>query len=306
MYIAYDLWMAGSIVLCALLFTLTAQRKLKCWALGAASLLFAVPLGAIGAKLVYYVTQFSFAMADGWVYSLYDPLPTKWSSFGGAVGVCLAVVLAARATRIRPGVSLNLFAPIGALMLALARFGCFFLQSERIGFGAYMESSAWTVFPLTINIEYDGGWCEHYLAIFMLETLCAAVVALISALRFRDKRALRTAFYLCLTQIFCESLHEYSISWLFVRVEQLFCMLTLAGIIIAYIIQTPAGTPKRLLPLWVCIGCAALFVGIEFALDKSSLSVFLLYGLMLAGLAVLAWAEHDGFRRMTGVTKTAA
>ena len=63
----------------------------------------------------------------------------------------------------------------------------------------------------------------------MLEGLLTLGVFAVCIARFRKHRFLRSLFYLCLIQILCESLRSDSFTWLFVRVEQLLCMLCVPG-----------------------------------------------------------------------------
>jgi len=289
----YYLWMLASALVCTALYAFLA-RKLRKPALAPLTLVLGVVLGAVGAKLVYYVTQIDFMIANGWLRSLVNMDPAEWCFFGGAMGVALGAYLAAKLVGVKPMDALNAFAPAGALMVALGRFSGYFLQEAMIGLGEYMENPALCFFPLTVVNE----WEEHYLAVFMLEGLCALIVTALSLGCFREKRFLRTVFYLCLPQIICESLHSDSISWLFVRVEQLLSMITMAVVLLVYTIQM--GKRKlRWLPIAVCAACAGLFVGVEFALDKTAWPIPLIYGAMLLGMAVLAVTEVKSHRLAT-------
>lgn len=286
----YYLWMLLSALVCTALYGFLA-RKLHRPALAPLTLALGAVLGIVCAKLVYYVTQIDFMIANGWAQSLVNMDPAEWCFFGGAVGVALGACLAAKVLGAKPMESLNAFAPAGALMVALSRFGGYFLQDAMIGLGEYVENPALCFFPLTVVNE----WEEHYLAVFMLEGLCALIVTAFSLGCFREKRFLRTVFYLCLAQIICESLHSDSISWLFVRVEQLLSMITMAVILLVYTAQM--GRRKlRWLPLVICAACAGLFVGVEFALDKTVWPIPLIYGAMLLGMAVLAVTETKSFK----------
>lgn len=287
----YYLWMLLSALVCTALYAFLA-RKLHKTALAPVTLVLGAVLGVAGAKLVYYVTQLDFMIANGWLQSLVNMDPAEWCFFGGAMGTVLGAYLAAKLVGVKPMEALNAFAPAGALMVALGRFSGYFLQDAMIGLGEYMENPALCFFPLTVVNE----WEEHYLAVFMLEGLCALVVTALSLDVFKEKRFLRTVFYLCLPQIICESLHSDSISWLFVRVEQLLSMLTMAAVLLVYTVQM--GKRKlRWLPIVICAACAGLFVGVEFALDKTAWPIPLIYGAMLLGMAVLAVTEAKSYKR---------
>ena len=288
----YYVWMLLSALLCTALYGFAARKTRRAVPLCLLTLVLGTVLGAVCAKLVYYLTQIDFMIANGWLQSLVNPAPTEWCFFGGAAGVGVGAWLAAKLLKVKPAAALDAFAPAAALMVALSRFAAYFLQEEMIGLGEYMENPALCFFPLTVVNE----WEEHYLAVFMLEGLCALVVTAFSLGVFKEKRFLRTVFYLCLPQIICESLHSDSISWLFVRVEQLLSMLTMAAVLLVYTVQM--GKRKlRWLPIAVCAACAGLFVGVEFALDKTAWPIPLIYGAMLLGMAVLAVTEAKSYKR---------
>lgn len=289
---SYYLWMLGSALICTGWYAFLARKLRKHVPLAIATLLLGGVLGAVGAKMVYYLTQLDFMLANGWLQSLVNPDPAEWCFLGGAMGAGLGAYLAAKITRVQPAAALDALAPAGALMVALARFGGYFLQEAMIGLGEYLEDPALCFFPLAVVNE----WEEYYLAVFMIEGACALIVTALSLGCFRQKRFVRTIFYLCLPQIICESLHSDSISWLFVRVEQLMSMLVIAGVILLYIrwMRPAKGWPA----LAVCAACAGLFVGVEFALDKTSWPIPLIYGAMLLGLAVLAATEIIAFRKV--------
>lgn len=289
----YYVWMLLSALLCTALYGFAARNTRRAVPLCLLTLALGTVLGAVCAKLVYYLTQIDFMIANGWLQSLVNPAPTEWCFFGGAAGVGVGAYLAAKLLKVKPAAALDAFAPAAALMVALSRFAAYFLQEEMIGLGEYMENPALCFFPLTVVNE----WEEHYLAVFMLEGLAALIVAVLALTCFKQKRFVRTVFYLCLPQIILESLHSDSISWLFVRVEQLLSMITLAVVVLLYLLWS-ARSWKNWWPMLVCVACAGLFVGVEFALDKTSWPIPLIYGAMLLGLAVLAVTEIVTFRRV--------
>ncbi|MBE5803581.1 MAG: prolipoprotein diacylglyceryl transferase [Clostridiales bacterium] len=290
---SYYLWMLLSALVCTALYAVLARKLKHSVALALLTLALGAALGTVFAKLVYYLTQIDFMIANGWLQSLVNPDPAEWCFFGGAIGVALGAFLAARVLRVKPSAALDAFAPAGALMVALARFSGYFLRGDMIGLGEYMEEPALCFFPLTVVNEWD----EHYLAVFMLEGLCALVVMALSLRCFKTRRFVRTVFYLCLPQIICESLHSDSISWLFVRVEQLLSMITMAAIMLLYMRwMHPCRT--RWMPIVICVVCAGLFVGVEFALDKTEWPILAIYSAMLLGLVAMAIMETRFFRKL--------
>lgn len=289
---SYYLWMLGSALACTGLFVFLSRKLRRHVQLSLITLVLGAVLGTVCAKLVYYLTQIDFMIANGWLRSLVNPDPAEWCFSGGAIGAVLGAVLAARITGVKPSAALDALAPAGALMAAMARFGGYFLQDAMIGLGEYLEDPALCFFPLAVVNE----WEEYYLAVFMLEGAWALIVAALSLTCFQKKRFARTIFYICLAQIFFESLHSDSISWLFVRVEQLLSMIVIAAVILLYIrwMRPEKGWPA----LAVCVVCAGLFVGVEFALDKTSWPIPAIYGAMLLGMAALAVTEIKTFGKI--------
>ena len=132
----------------------------------------------------------------------------------------------------------------------------------------------------------------------MLEGLLTLGVFALCITLFKKHRFLRSLFYLCLLQILCESLRSDSFTWLFVKVEQLICMLGVAGVLLAYCVNPP-GVRRHWMPIIYCFPVAAVFVVLEFALNgKIPLFKPLCYAIMLAGLVLLSLDEIWAFRRM--------
>ena len=294
MNLQYGLWFLGSLAvsLCLFAFMNRGDKGLpvKCLLTGFFGTLF----GLILAKLVYYLCMIDFMVMYGWLQSLVDDTMGTFSYYGGVAGFCLGVILSARLTKQKPMQLLNAFAPAGLLLAALARFGEVMLDSVGIRDMLYWEHPEQCFFPLAVSNEYE----EWLYAVFMLEGLLTLAVFAVCLIRFREHRFLRSLFYMCLIQILCESLRSDSFTWLFVKCEQLFCMLAVAGVLLVYCIKTP-GVKHRWLPFICCFPVAGVFVVLEFALNgKISISLPVCYAVMIAGLAFLAWTEVRAFRRM--------
>ena len=298
----YWLWMAGSALLAFGLFCGVGLRgERRQGKLGGLSLLLGSAGGLLGAKVSYYLCQITFMIAAGWKESLFCLHPEELSFFGGAAGVCLGVALAARLAGERPIRVLDLFAPWGLLLGALARFGENFLG--QMGIGPYLENPSLCFFPLAKGFSYGEDWTEWYLAVFVLEGLAMLAVAAVSFFRFREHRFLRSLFWLCLPQILLENLRMGSFMWFFcIRVEQLACMVTMFVLLILYGLRGETGW-RRFRPAGIALLCAGLFIVCEFALEgKIAFLRFLnqeaCYGLMALGQAVLGAVEIRAFRRM--------
>lgn len=290
--LSYALWMAGSALLSILLFSILLKKEEKRLPLCILSLLLGSLLGAVCAKLVFYITQIGYMMEAGLWESLwiFDD-PSQFSYYGGVIGVCLGVACVAKITGAPILKSLDAFAPAGALMAALARFGEGFLG--MLGTGMYMENENTHFFPLAVSNE----WEEWYLAVFMLEGLAYLFVFLAALSRFRSHAFLRTVFFLCLPQILLESLRNQGMFWLFVRVEQLICMVGLEAVLFLYGLLGK-GKKLRFRPALLGLAMAAVFVGAEFALDKTDISRLITYAVMALGLVFLGFVECRAFRRL--------
>ena len=291
---AYLLFMGCSAAVCILWFFLSCRRRMpvhRAAALSLLTLVLGIALGIVGARLVWFLCRINTRPA------LFGLAYYELSYYGGVAGVTLAVWLSARILGLNGKETLNAFAPMGAFMAAMARFAEGFLG--MIGVGAWMEEGIF--FPVTVEFVYDESYSEFYLAVFMLESLFS-LIAMVLCLRHRDDpdRFLRTSFYLCLPQIFCESLRAQSIKWLFVRSEQLFCFLFCEGVLIWYGIRKKGNPPflKRFGAALVGLLVCGLIITAEFALDgkilihEEMIPKWITYGFVLAGLAVMAIAEH--------------
>ncbi len=296
MNLAYVLWYMGALVLSLGLFAFMNRGKKNmlntCLLMG----LLGTVLGVVLSKLVYYLAMIDFMVMMGWLNSLVDVTMGTFSYYGGVAGFCLGVVLSARLTHQKPMALLNAFAPAGLLLASLARFGEVMLERVGIRDMMYWEHPEQCFFPLAVGYEY-GEWLY---AVFMLEGLLTLIVFAVCLAWFKKHCFLRSLFYLCLLQILCESLRTDSITWLFVKVEQLLCMLGLAGVLVVYCVKTP-GIRGRWRPVVYCFPVAAVFVVLEFALNgKIPLNQTLCYIIMVAGMALLGWNEVWAFRRMEG------
>lgn len=278
-------------------------------------LVYGLVFGLIGSKLVYYVTQFEFVMYAGLVRSLYDTGIEYWSFFGGAAGAAIGVMLAARNYREHPMRVMNSFAPFAVLAVAAARFGYQLMEKDMVGFGSYVSQRI--PFFTVVN-----DWGEAYWAVYRMEAVWALLILAATIIFFGKDTFLRAVFYLCIGQIFFESLHSDSLRWLFVRIEQLACMITAEAILIRNCIwrvriyqlsclnvRTSGNLKCQMekakqvrwddfLPAIIGLLCAGVFVAVEFALDKTDWPIPAIYGTMIAGIAAMAVTECWSQRRM--------
>lgn len=294
MNLQYGLWFLGSLVISLGLFAFMNRGKknvlTQCLLMGTLGTLF----GLVFAKLVYYLAMIDFMVMQGWLRSLVDVTMGTFSYYGGVAGFCLGVILTAYITRHKPMALLNDFAPAGVLLASLARFGEVMLEGVGIRDMLYWEHPEHCFFPLAVSNEYD----EWLYAVFMLEGLLTLCVFVLCITKLRKQRFMRSLFYICLIQILCESLRSDSFTWLFVKVEQLICMLGAVGVLLIYCVKSP-GVRLRWMPIVYCVPVAAVFVVLEFALNgKIPLPKTLCYGVMVAGMALMSLIEVRAFRRM--------
>lgn len=295
---AYLLWMGASVLASFGMFLLLCRGIDRRGRLAAMAMVLSVVLGAVCSKLTYMLLQLDYVLAGGWDTFLLSASPEHFSFVGGILGVCLAVLLAARLAGVQPMRALNAFAPAGLVLAALARFGEGFLAGEYMtGTGPYMEEGTpLCFFPLSINCSMDPEWQEWYLSVFLIEGVLLLLAAVISLTCLRKGRFIRSLFLLCLPQIICENLLNNVFWWIFcIRVEQLLYMVVMTVILIIYAIRA-RGWKLRLLPVIVAAACAGLFIVAQFAMEQkieclTFLSVRDCYLLMGLGTAALLATE---------------
>ncbi len=282
-------------LLCVLWFFLSRRAEAgngKSALLSLLILVLGTVLGVSCARLVWVLCMISYHPP---LFALsYDEL----SYYGGMAGVILAVCLAAKLCGESVRRTLNAFAPIGALLAAVIRFAEYFLGD--FGLGAWMEEGLF--FPLTIEFNY-GDYSEFYPAVFMLEGIFS-LIAMILSLVHRDEkyRWVRTLFYLCLPQIIHESLRWVSISWRFVRSEQLFCFLLCEGVLVWYALRGERKKLRAWAPALTGLLVCGVVIVAEFAKDGKimpfghMMSQWAIYGIVAAMLALMAFMEHKGHK----------
>ena len=302
---AYLLFLACSAVLCFALFALMLRRERltgrQAALQSALSLGLSVLLGLFGAKLLYFLFRFTYILRLGVGSYLFSLKADELSYYGGMAGVCAGVLLAARLLGRKPGQALNAFAAPGALLAALARFAEYWLGS--LGTGDYLDDPL--PFPFAVSEVWNPDFPEYYLAIFMLEGVLYLRVALFAWQNRNDRLCfIRTVFYLCLSQIICESMRAQSIRWLFVRYEQLLCYLVCEAVLIWYAVKGSKQRRGNWAAAAFGLAVCALTIVEEFMLDgKISLGEYglppvVIYGFMAWGLLELAVFEHRARRRL--------
>lgn len=281
--IAYLLCMSLGSVLVFALYGLRCARagrvpalRRRAWGTALLAFLLSAVFGFVLARVGYaLLTQELDFEYDG-IAALEQLLDFEIEYFSflcGALGVCLAVLLANRLTR-KGSVftGMDAFAPFGALLAALFRLGECLCPC---GTGRSLpEGSPLAFFPFALKIEIDGGYTSWDWAICVLSAVFALIVAAVAFFRLRSRGRTGlgftlTLFYLALPQVLCESLRKDGILWLFVHAEQVLCGVLLLAVLVFWIVK--AGRKVRLLPrilpLLVTLLCFGLIVATEFAID---------------------------------------
>ena len=268
---------AAACVLFIVLNLLRSDRR------GAAAAAVSVPLcAALGGV---FAKGFYVLLMGEW-NTLFSPEPSEFCFTGGAAGVCLGVLLAARFTGYRPaGKLLDRFILPGALLAAGLRMAEVELGS--LGTGRFIEIPADSSFLVLAVYNRYG---EPHVAVFVWEAVVAVIVGLLS-LRGPESRPgqrFETAvFRLCACQILLENMRSRALSWGFVRVEQLLCAVILMALLLyACARNTKKQGAARFLPAVYLLLCIAAIVGIEFLRQRSP-SRFM--------------GEHGGFLMMAAV-----
>lgn len=297
---AYLWCMAAGWTLCVILYYVLTKRKTGAGkalrAAGSAWILSPV-FGLVFAKLCYMLLRFNIIPHGEDFFPYLTDIRVEELCFSGAViGVILSICLSSRIAGIQTRQALNCFAPAGALMAAVARMSEMHLG--MLGVGMYLEEG---FFPFAQPIVWDN-WTEWYLAVFTLEAFFALIAMVLSLIRKDEPWCfLRTLFYLCLPQVFCESLRMNTIAWLFVKSEQVICFAVCEGILVWAALKTDYRKIRHWVPVLIGFIVLLLTIAEEFALDKTDIPHWITYGLMLIGLGAMALAEHKS-QKLLGVS----
>ena len=230
----------------------------------------------------------------------YDPMgdfiglaPFLDLSIGGfsVIGVILGVLLAAALTGlICRGKALALLDAAAVPGMALFAGIRFIEPMIGLGHGDFISYEPLCRFPFAI----ENGMGEYLLSVCFFEAALGALIMLIllfASFRCRKEGTLCgiALALLCVTQILPESLQRVDVLYLFIfaRVSQIGYAVILFGTLLAFLIR---GMRRGLSGKTVAVELLLLLLGIgicggaEFALDKTNLSNWLVYGGMLVAL----------------------
>lgn len=239
-------------------------------------------LGYMGAR-TYYVLSFNVVGGYGLNrIDFFSAWPFEYAMCGAVLGVLLAGVISARATKQKLSYVMDAAALPGLCMLMLSR--CAEVFSD-FGWGKVLTDEAWQFFPYAVK-DMFGQW---HTAVFFLEALCALCV-LIYAMKKPAGSGVRFAaalLWFSMTQIFCESLRIETIRWGFVRVQQVQCAVFGLALLIGYGIRRKLPMKQFALRMAVYVLGIGMLVLAEYALDKLPWPNWLCYALMAATLSVM-------------------
>lgn len=289
----YGLALAAAAILSLLL----ARRQLRGAGLREGTLswfaVLGVPLGVLGARLLYCLVRLPWFLEKGWGY-FFRLTQGGFMLYGALLGCLLAAWLAARITRQSFPHLLDALSAPAALMICLSRLaeglaGVGYGWPVADWFDPWMsmslyqpESFDWLLrFPFAVQEPLYEQWCW---AVFVTEAL-TALVMLIVALRLKPRRAggkaLLTLLIYAAMQALMESARQDEVMrWGFVRVSQLISALAVGAVLAICIVKLEKKSPARIAA--ACAGVAVgvtLIIAMEFALEKK--------------IVALAWMPMD-------------
>ena len=258
---------------------LTADRRLS-------ACIAAVIGGLLGARVLYCASMLDTILADFAEGAAF--IPQLWlggyTLYGGVLGGLLALWILCRKSG-STGETADILSPAAALFLMFARLGEGFTPQ---GLGSYVENEALYFFPFSVMDAYEQ-WRVPVFAYEAVAALAICVVCLV--LLKKERRPGETAetflILLSLSQIILDSLREDEyIRFGFVHLNMISAGIVLLTVLFVRLARSKSKKWKiwRTVLFFVGIG---ICVGIEFALDKSTLSNTLLYAVMAVTLILL-------------------
>lgn len=273
----------GLILLWALL------RRAK-WQKGTAAL-----TGALSMACGFLVSRLFFCFMD---QGLGGPVPLKgvllvtgggYSMMGALLGACMGGILAAKLTGQNPARLLDFLAPALLLFVACERLGERHIEDFGISrplVGDLLKGSF-----LAVEGDYD--WA---LATFLLEAITALILALVLLWDVSQKRRAGDSFLLFLllfgaSQVIMESLRfDQHMHLSFVGLQQVMSILLLAaGVVVLALRRMKEKRALAITALAILPVVAGIGVGLEFAIDRTTVNRYLLYALFIFIVAVPVW-----------------
>jgi len=209
-----------------------------------------------------------------------------YSMIGALAGGCLGGMLAARLTGQDPVRMLDVLSPALLLFVACERLG----EGYILDFGVSRTLTDGLLEGTFLAVENDGTW---RLATYLLESFASLILSLILIRDLNEKRRRGDTFLLFLllygaVQTLLESLRydQHMTVIAFVKLQQVFAMALLGVAVILLALRRWNTRRKTAIAGMAAVVCAVgLGVAIEFMIDRTTISHYLLY---LAFLAVIA------------------
>ena len=238
--------------------------------------------GFVGARLLYCLLRLPYYMEVGFVHMLM----TREGGFllyGALSGVAAAAWLLTRGDRGSFAEAMDELTLPGLAVIALCRLAEGFAGE---GLGDWVEEGFFCRLPFAAPNVYG----EYQWALFIPEALAA--VCIFAACRNEPtgegRRAQRALTLYAACQIGLESLRmDGVLKSGFVRVSQ---VISAAALLVILLVRSRGNRPVAIAARVLLFGAlVALVGGIEWALDKTPVSNVLLYLLMAAACAGMAW-----------------
>ena len=248
-----------------------------------------LPLGLICSRILFCLLDFRF---HG-MFSL-RALGMFWgggfSMVGALLGAALAAWLTARIQKIPAPPVLDILMAALPFFLCAARMGEGF--TELLGRSRPLDTAWLANSFLAQNDGYD-----TYLRTYLLEAVTAGILAIYFAARIQKKKTARGSLLLGMlllgtTQTLFESLRfDSHMRYSFISMQQILFACMFAAALIVYAAR--CGKKQVIAAVAVCVLVTGGAVGLEFMIDRSSVSSILLYaGYVLLLLLPAALGLH--------------
>ena len=264
-------------------------RRAK-WPKGAAAL-----TGALAMICGFIVSRLFFCFMD---QGLGGPVPLRgvllvtgggYSMMGALIGACIGAIAAAKIMKRPPAALLDMLAPAFLLFVACERLGegCI----EDFGISRPLVSDLLKGSFIAIEGDYD--WV---LATYLIEAFVALVLALVLLwdVNKKGRRAGNTFLLFLLlfgaSQVILESLRfDQHMHLSFVGLQQVIAMLLLAAGVTVLALRRMKDKPGMAIAALILLPVAAgVGVGLEFAIDRTTVNRFLLYAVFILVIAAPA------------------
>ena len=272
------------------LIALSLLLKRAKWPGGAAALTGALALGC-----GFVVSRLFFCFMD---QGLGGPVPLRgvllvtgggYSMMGALLGACLGAIAAAKTMKRSPAALLDLLSPALLLFVACERLGEKYI--EDFGISRPLTGDLLKGSFLVIEGDYD--WV---LATCLLEAFTAVALALVLLIDVnkKDRRAGNTFLLFLLlfgaSQVILESLRfDQHMHLSFVGLQQVIAILLLAaGVIVLAIRRMRDRRGLAIAALVLLPAATGIGVGLEFAIDRTTVNRYLLYAAFILVMAAPA------------------